>query len=149
MAAAHSLWHTARRANAAVLRPCRLLITGCASRGDCSGDSGYFDGFKAIGQRFGSFDLALMENGAYDAYWPAVHMTPEQSVQAFEDLHGKVLFSVHNSTFDLAFHTWHDPLDRLVDLAATKNIALATPKIGEVLTVDQPRENKRWWAGLK
>lgn len=114
-----------------------------------SGDSGYFDGFKTIGQRFGSFDLALMENGAYDAYWPAVHMTPEQSVQAFEDLHGKVLFSVHNSTFDLAFHTWHDPLDRLADLAAAKNITLATPEIGEVLTVGQARENKRWWVGLK
>ena len=29
-----------------------------------SGDSGYFDGFKQIGERFGGFDLALMENGA-------------------------------------------------------------------------------------
>ena len=77
-----------------------------------SGDSGYFEGFSEIGERFGGFDLAMMENGAYDAYWPAVHMTPEESVQAFQDLRGKVLFWVHNSTFDLAFHTWHDPLDR-------------------------------------
>jgi len=114
-----------------------------------SGDSGYFGGFKQIGERFGGFDVALMENGAYDAYWPAVHMTPEQSVQAFEDLRGQVLFSVHNSTFDLAFHTWHEPLDRLADLAAAKSIELATPEIGEVLTVGQPRSNKRWWVGLK
>jgi L-ascorbate metabolism protein UlaG (beta-lactamase superfamily) len=114
-----------------------------------SGDSGYFGGFKQIGERFGGFDLALMENGAYDAYWPAVHMTPEESVQAFQDLRGKVLFSVHNSTFDLAFHTWHEPLDRLADLAAAKAIELATPEIGEVLTVGQARSNKRWWAGLK
>jgi len=114
-----------------------------------SGDSGYFGGFKQIGERFGGFDLALMENGAYDAYWPAVHMTPEESVQAFQDLRGKVLFSVHNSTFDLAFHTWHEPLDRLADLAVAKNIELATPEIGEVMTVGQPRSNKRWWVGLK
>ncbi|CAN5834208.1 MBL fold metallo-hydrolase [soil metagenome] len=114
-----------------------------------SGDSGYFGGFGQIGQRFGGFDLALMENGAYDAYWPAVHMTPEESVQAFEDLHAKVLFSVHNSTFDLAFHTWHDPLDRLADLAAARKIELATPEIGEVMTVGQQRNNKRWWVGLK
>ena len=39
-------------------------------------------------------------------------MTPEESVQAFQDLRAKVLYAVHNSTFDLAFHTWHDPLDR-------------------------------------
>jgi L-ascorbate metabolism protein UlaG (beta-lactamase superfamily) len=114
-----------------------------------SGDSGYFDGFKTIGDKFGGFDLALMENGAYDAYWPAVHMTPEESVQAFQDLRGRVLYSVHNSTFDLAFHTWHDPLNRLASLSEAKNIELATPEIGEVLTVGQPRQNKRWWQGLK
>ncbi|KQW50801.1 MULTISPECIES: MBL fold metallo-hydrolase [unclassified Roseateles] len=114
-----------------------------------SGDTGYFGGFKQIGERFGGFDLALMENGAYDTYWPAVHMTPEQSVQAFIDLRAQVLFSVHNSTFDLAFHTWQDPLNRLADLAEAKGLALATPEIGEVMTVGQPRINRRWWAGLK
>lgn len=114
-----------------------------------SGDSGYFGGFRQIGERFGDFDLALMENGAFDAYWPAVHMTPEESVQAFQDLRGKVLYSVHNSTFDLAFHTWKDPLNRLADLAAAKGIEPAPPEIGEVLTVGQPRGNKRWWQGLK
>ncbi|RYF32507.1 MAG: MBL fold metallo-hydrolase [Comamonadaceae bacterium] len=114
-----------------------------------SGDSGYFGGFKTIGERMGGFDLALMENGAYDAYWPAVHMTPEESVKAFKDLRGKVLYSVHNSTFDLAFHTWQDPLERLANLARDQNIELATPEIGEVMTVGQPRTNVRWWAGLK
>lgn len=114
-----------------------------------SGDSGYFPGFKLIGERLGGFDVALMENGAYDAYWPDVHMTPEQSVQAFKDLRAKVLFSVHNSTFDLAFHPWHEPLDRLADLAAAQGLELATPEIGEVMTVGQPRSNKRWWVGLK
>ena len=114
-----------------------------------SGDSGYFRGFRDIGERFGGFDLAMLENGAYDAYWPSVHMTPEQSVQAFEDLRGKVLYSVHNSTFDLAFHTWHDPLDRIADLSEGRKITLATPVIGEVLTIGQPRTNMRWWAGLK
>jgi len=114
-----------------------------------SGDSGYFGGFREIGERFGGFELALIENGAYDAYWPAVHMTPEESVQAFGDLRAKVLYSVHNSTFDLAFHTWQDPLERLADLAAAKGIELATPEIGEVMTVGRPRQNRRWWVGLK
>ncbi|MCE4872538.1 MBL fold metallo-hydrolase, partial [Campylobacter coli] len=34
-----------------------------------SGDSGYFDGFKAIGDALGPFDLTLMETGAYDKRW--------------------------------------------------------------------------------
>ncbi len=114
-----------------------------------SGDSGYFPGFREIGERFGGFDVALIENGAYDRYWPAVHMTPEESVQAFVDLRAKVLFSVHNSTFDLAFHTWKDPLDRIAALAAARGIELATPEIGEVMTVGRPRRNERWWSGLR
>jgi L-ascorbate metabolism protein UlaG (beta-lactamase superfamily) len=114
-----------------------------------SGDSGYFGGFREIGRRFGGFDVALIENGAYDPNWPAVHMTPEESIRAFRDLNAKVLFSVHNSTFDLAFHTWRDPLDRLAALAAASNIELATPEIGEVMTVGVPRQNQQWWARLK
>ncbi|MEO6032426.1 MAG: MBL fold metallo-hydrolase [Burkholderiaceae bacterium] len=114
-----------------------------------SGDSGYFPGFKQIGERFGGFDLALMENGAYDNYWPSVHMSPEETVQAFQDLRGGVLCVVHNSTFSLAFHTWQDPLARVAALARAKGLALATPEIGEVLTIGQPRTNVLWWKGLK
>ena len=76
-------------------------------------------------------------------------MTPEESIRAFQDLQAKVLFSVHNSTFDLAFHTWRDPLDRLAALAEANRIELATPEIGEVMTIGQRRENKRWWVGLR
>lgn len=114
-----------------------------------SGDTGYFPGFKQIGERFGGFDIALMENGAYDTYWPSVHMMPEETVQAFKDLRAKVLYVVHNSTFDLAFHTWRDPLDRVTDIAAKEGITVATPEIGEVLTLGAPRQNVLWWKALK
>lgn len=114
-----------------------------------SGDTGYFPGFKEIGQRLGRFDIALMENGAYDSYWPTVHMTPEETVQAFEDLGARALYLVHNSTFDLAFHGWREPLERVAALAQQRGIALATPEIGEVLTLGKPRENRKWWEGLR
>ena len=114
-----------------------------------SGDGGYGPHFKVIGKRFGSFDLALIENGAYDAYWPSVHLTPEQGVQALLDLKAKVMLPVHNSTFDLAFHPWQEPLDRVADVAQTRQIDLATPFLGEVVTVGQARSNVRWWSGLR
>ncbi|RYX96435.1 MAG: MBL fold metallo-hydrolase [Comamonadaceae bacterium] len=114
-----------------------------------SGDSGYFGGFKEIGDRMGGFDIALMENGAYDPGWPSVHMQPEETVQAFRDLRAKVLYLVHNSTFDLAFHTWRDPLERATGIAMQQGITVATPEIGEVLTLGKPRANVQWWKDLR
>ena len=73
----------------------------------------------------------------------------EETVQAFTDVRGQVLYSVHNSTFALAMHGWRDPLDRLVALSEQRNIALATPEIGEVLTVGQQRSNALWWKNLR
>ncbi|MFL6658912.1 MAG: MBL fold metallo-hydrolase, partial [Massilia sp.] len=48
-----------------------------------SGDTGYFDGFKAIGEKYGPFDVTFLETGAYDQLWPDVHMQPEETLQAF------------------------------------------------------------------
>lgn len=108
-----------------------------------SGGTGYFPGFKAIGQKLGPMDIALMENGAYDSYWPSVHMAPEETVQAFQDLGARTLYLVH-STFDLAFHGWREPLERVAALAQEKGVALATPEIGEVLTLGKARVNRKW-----
>ncbi|HEX8549344.1 MAG TPA: MBL fold metallo-hydrolase, partial [Cytophagaceae bacterium] len=39
------------------------------------GDSGYDTHFKAIGDKFGPFDLAFIECGQYNAFWPYIHMS--------------------------------------------------------------------------
>ena len=65
------------------------------------------------------------------------------------DVRARVLYAMHNSAFDLALHTWHDPLDRLADLSERQGIELATPRLGEVLTIGRPRDNVRWWRGLR
>ena len=59
-----------------------------------SGDTGYFDGFKTIGEKYGPFDVAMLETGAYDQQWPDVHMKPEETLQAFIDLKGKWVMPV-------------------------------------------------------
>jgi L-ascorbate metabolism protein UlaG (beta-lactamase superfamily) len=51
-----------------------------------SGDSGYGPHFKAIGEQFGEVDLAIMENGQYDQDWKYIHMMPEETAQAADDL---------------------------------------------------------------
>ncbi|WP_019646620.1 MBL fold metallo-hydrolase [Novispirillum itersonii] len=110
-----------------------------------SGDSGYFDGFAAIGRQFGPFDLTMLETGAYDARWPYVHMHPEQTVQAHRDLQGRWLLPIHNGTFSLALHGWKDPFERVVALADSNNIALTTPMMGERLDLTAPHRGSHWW----
>jgi L-ascorbate metabolism protein UlaG (beta-lactamase superfamily) len=110
-----------------------------------SGDTGYFDGFKEIGRRFGPFDVTLLETGAYDAQWPYVHMQPEQTVQAHQDLRGHWLLPIHNGTFDLAMHGWTEPFERVSALSAQRGIALTTPRMGERLDLSAPRATTAWW----
>ena len=112
-----------------------------------SGDTGYFDGFKAIGERFGPFDLTLIETGAYDAQWPDVHMQPEESLQAHLDVKGRHMMPIHNGTFDLALHAWTDPFDRITALADKAGVPLVAPVMGERLDIRQPALSKQWWKG--
>jgi L-ascorbate metabolism protein UlaG (beta-lactamase superfamily) len=110
-----------------------------------SGDTGYFDGFKAIGEQHGPFDVTLIETGAYDAQWPYVHMQPDDTVQAHADLRGRWLVPVHNGTFDLAMHRWQEPFERVMGLAAARGIPLSTPRMGERLDLAAPHRGERWW----
>src|SRR6185295_5755698 len=85
----------------------------------------------------------------YDAQWPDVHMQPEQTLQAHRDLKGRWLMPVHNGTFDLAMHAWHEPFDRIHALAEAGGIPLATPAMGERLSLKQPQAGRRWWQELQ
>ncbi|MFC5547233.1 MBL fold metallo-hydrolase [Massilia aerilata] len=114
-----------------------------------SGDTGYFTGFKEIGAKYGPFDLALLETGAYDQRWPDVHMQPEQTLQAFLDLKGKWLLPVHNGTFDLGLHHWQDPFDRIAALAQAQGVPLATPEMGEAVDLLQPHSGRAWWRDIE
>ncbi|NHB10911.1 MBL fold metallo-hydrolase, partial [Burkholderia cepacia] len=110
-----------------------------------SGDTGYFDGFRTIGERLGPFDVTLIETGAYDAQWPYVHMQPEETVQAHIDLRGRWLVPIHNGTFDLAMHRWQEPFERVTALAIVRGIELSTPRMGERLALAEPHRGERWW----
>ena len=113
-----------------------------------SGDSGYSDTFKTIGQRYGPFDIAFLENGAYNLDWAQIHMMPEEVVQASIDLNARVLFPIHWSKFDLALHPWDEPAIRLTKEARNRAVAVATPLIGETFDVNNYPETQ-WWELLR
>ena len=110
-----------------------------------SGDSGYFKGFKTIGDRYGPFDMVFVDTGAYDSKWAYVHMLPEESFQAFRDLRGKWLFPIHNGTFDLAMHVWDDPFEQVTRLAAANHTPISTPVMGERTSFLDPHPGSAWW----
>jgi len=110
-----------------------------------SGDSGYFKGFKEIGDKYGPFDITLLECGAYNKKWHYVHMMPEETAQAHLDLKGKILQPMHWGTYNLALHAWYDPMVRISKAADSLGIKLSTPIVGETITVDNSLVTERWW----
>lgn len=108
------------------------------------GDSGYDTHFKTIGEKYGPFDIALLENGQYNVLWHEIHTLPEETFLAAKDLKAKVLMPVHWAKFPLANHAWNEPIKRL-KAAATDEIKLTTPMIGEPVVLDSLYPNKVWW----
>jgi L-ascorbate metabolism protein UlaG (beta-lactamase superfamily) len=109
------------------------------------GDSGYDKHFKEIGEKYGPFDIAILESGQYNTAWPLIHMMPEQRVQAALDLKAKVLLPVHWSKFTLAMHPWNEPVQRVLKAAASGNLKVTTPMIGEPVILNEVYPDKNWW----
>ncbi|GGP96694.1 MBL fold metallo-hydrolase [Shewanella ulleungensis] len=124
------------------------VIQGLQHKVFFSGDSGYFNGFKEIGQRLGPFDLSMIETGAYNDLWSDIHMLPEQSLQAHIDVNAKAMIPVHNGTFDLALHDWFEPFERINKLAKQHNVTLLTPKFGQAVMLANPQANELWWRDI-
>ncbi len=111
-----------------------------------SGDSGYGPHFSRIGTEHGPFDLALLECGQYDRRWPFIHMKPEETAQAAEDLRAQALFPAHNGKFCIAYHGWREPLERVSAASTGRPFRLVTPRIGEAFAPwDGVTPSTRWW----
>jgi L-ascorbate metabolism protein UlaG (beta-lactamase superfamily) len=93
------------------------------------GDSGYGDGatFRAIRTEFGPPRLALLPIGAYAPRWfmQAMHMDPDEAVQAFQDLGAAQALGHHWGTFRLTDEPIDDPPARLAAALAGQGIAPA------------------------
>ncbi|WP_317132763.1 MBL fold metallo-hydrolase [Pedobacter sp. BS3] len=110
------------------------------------GDSGYDTHFAEIGEKFGPFDLAVLDNGQYNVAWQAIHMLPNEVLQAARDLKAKRLFPAHSSKFALAQHAWDEPLKTITELNKTYHLPLITPKIGEMVDLNNTNQTfTTWW----
>jgi L-ascorbate metabolism protein UlaG (beta-lactamase superfamily) len=121
------------------------VIIGSEHKTFFSGDIGNYPGLAEIGDKFGPFDLTLIECGAYDPMWPDLHLNPEQAAEAHMAVKGKLMLPIHWGTFNLAFHNWFDPPERLLIAAESNQVKVVFPHPGQIVTVDDPPDIDCWW----
>ncbi len=116
-----------------------------------SGDTGYSQHFKEIGDRLGPFDIGFIKVGAYGPgdSWLNIHMDPDQAIRAYMDVQAQRLFPVHWGTFNLAYHDWDEPIQWTLQAAMKENVDVVTPRIGEIVVAKQPFDSQRWWEDMQ
>jgi L-ascorbate metabolism protein UlaG (beta-lactamase superfamily) len=110
-------------------------------------DSGYDSHFKTIGEKYGPFDIVLLECGQYNEWWPYIHMMPEETVQAALDLRASLLMPVHWGKFALGLHPWDEPVKRVTAKATELGLGVTTPIIGEPVVIGGSLPSQQCWLG--
>jgi L-ascorbate metabolism protein UlaG (beta-lactamase superfamily) len=121
---------------------------GPAHRAFFSGDTGLFPALADIGARLGPFDVTMIEAGAYGAAWPDWHLGPEQAVRAHAMVRGRVLLPIHWGLFNLAYHGWTEPVERVLVAAAAAGVPVVVPRPGQAIEPGAPPPLERWWPRL-
>jgi len=121
------------------------LLRGTKHRVYFGADSGLWEGFAAIGHRYGPFDLTLLEIGAFNELWKDIHLGPDGAVEAFHQLGGGVLMPIHWGLFNLALHAWRQPIERITALAAERELTLFSPEPGQPTEFYGAHVLSDWW----
>lgn len=121
---------------------------GATHRVFFSGDTGLFPALTDIGERYGPFDLTMIEVGAYGQAWPDWHLGPEQAVRAHRMVRGKVMLPVHWGLVNLAYHGWTEPIERVLVAAEKQGVTVVSPVPGGSFEPAEPPPAKAWWPEL-
>ena len=111
-----------------------------------TGDGGYSSVFRDVREKLGAPDLMIAECGQYDTAWADMHMFPEETARAAEDVQAEWILPVHWGAFCICRHAWDDPIRRLSAEARKKGLSLAAPRIGQTVEyreIDSCYE--MWW----
>lgn len=120
-------------------------LVGPEHRAYFSGDTGLFPALAEIGERYGPFDVTLIEAGAYGSAWPDWHLGPEQAVRAHHMVGGEVMIPIHWGLFNLAYHSWTEPVERVLAAAEAAGATVAVPRPGQSIEPEALGPLERWW----
>jgi L-ascorbate metabolism protein UlaG (beta-lactamase superfamily) len=113
-----------------------------------SGDTGLTAEYSAIREKFGPFDLVMLEVGAFHPAWGDIHLGPEHALEALALLGGGVFLPVHWGTFSLAMHAWNQPAETLFELGPKQGVQLVMPELGEAIEPAQAERVTPWWRAV-
>ena len=84
------------------------------------GDTAYGNHFKEVAALFPKIDVALLGVGAYKPSWlmTHVHISPQQAVEACNELGAAIMIPMHYGTFDLRDEPPGEPVATLIALKA-------------------------------
>ena len=111
-------------------------------------DTGLTPEYTQIRDRFGKFDLVLLEIGAYHPAWGDIHLGPEHALDAHAMLGSGTLLPIHWGTFNLAMHAWDQPIETLAAHAPSRGVQLLTPMLGQAVEPSQVGELTPWWRSV-
>lgn len=110
-----------------------------------SGDTGFFDGFREISEKYGPFDIAMFEIGAFHENWADIHLGPDKAIEAFEMMDAKVVMPIHWGTFSLGMHGWRDPIRTFSELAESRGHRWVAPRPGDYVEPGIYEPQVPWW----
>ena len=110
-----------------------------------SGDTGLMDLFEMVGERYGPFDVTFIKVGAYGRTWPDVHIGPNQAIAVNEMVRGQLMMPIHWGTFNLSYHGWTEPAERLIVAAERTDTQVVIPRVGQMFEPASPPAVERWW----
>jgi L-ascorbate metabolism protein UlaG (beta-lactamase superfamily) len=113
-----------------------------------SGDTGLTGEYASIRERFGPFDLVMLEVGAFHPAWGDIHLGPEHALEALELLGGGAFLPVHWGTFALAIHDWDQPAETLLELGPGRGANLLMPRLGEPVEPARGHPLSPWWRAV-
>ena len=107
-----------------------------------SGDTGWFDGFSQIAERFPDIHAAMLPAGAYAPRWfmRAQHIDPEEAVRAFKIIGAKQFVGMHWGTFKLSDEPLDEPLHILPAIWEKEELErrrLEPGVLGKILRLDK------------
>jgi L-ascorbate metabolism protein UlaG (beta-lactamase superfamily) len=121
-----------------------FVLAGPRHRVYYGADSGEWEGFKEVGQRYGPFDLTMLEIGAFHPLWADIHMGPDGAVRMFQAMGATgLMMPIHWGLFSLALHGWRQPIERVF---AMDGLKIWSPEPGKPTEVVRGIElRSEWW----
>jgi L-ascorbate metabolism protein UlaG (beta-lactamase superfamily) len=126
-----------------------LVVRGERHQVFFSGDTGLTDDYTLIRERYGRFDLVMLEVGAFHPAWGDIHLGPQNALEALQLLGGGAFLPVHWGTFSLAMHAWDQPAEVLLDQAPRQGVHLVMPQLGQAVEPGQVDSVTPWWRGVE